>query len=399
VSKAVIFDTTLRDGEQAPGMSMSPADKMRMARKLVELHVDVIEAGFPASSESDAIAVNQIAAELGRDVTVAALCRATPEDIDKGARALEPAQRRRLHVFVPCSDLHIFAKLESSREAVRAAAVAGIRKARQFTDDVQFGLEDASRADRGYLCELISAGIDAGATTIAVADTVGYFTPWETEQFVHDLQAGVPGLANVTLSVHCHNDLGMGVVNALAGLRTGARQAECTINGIGERAGNSSLEELVMALASRFSYFGLETEIDTTQLVPASRLLSEIIGTPVQPNKAVVGENAFAHEAGIHQHGVLVNPLTYEIMTPASVGAESSRLVFGRHSGRHALTAVLEQNRVHLRAEQIAELMGWVKARTQTERSVPVEDLVAMARDLESSAGTPAASGVQGGGA
>jgi 2-isopropylmalate synthase len=364
-------------------MSMGPIDKLRMARKLTELRVDVIEAGFPASSELDAEAVQGIAKELGSDITIACLCRAKSDDIEIGMRALEPAAKRRLHVFVPCSDLHISAKLESTREDVCRAAVDGITKARQFTDDVQFGLEDASRADRGYLCDLISAGIEAGATTVAVADTVGYLTPWETDQFVNELHAGIPRLADITLSVHCHNDLGMGVINSLAGLRAGARQAECTVNGIGERAGNSSLEELVMALATRPSFFALETGIDTTKLVPASRLLSEIVGVPVQPNKAIVGTNAFAHEAGIHQHGVLVNPLTYEIMTPESVGAESSRLVFGRHSGRHALAAVLEQNGLSPRPGQLDGLLSWLKAQTAaTDKSIPVSQILDRAREV-----------------
>jgi 2-isopropylmalate synthase len=383
MDKVVIFDTTLRDGEQAPGMSMGPVAKLRIARKLTDLRVDVIEAGFPASSETDAEAVNKIARELGGDVAIACLCRARAEDVEKGARALEPAANKRLHVFVPCSDLHISAKLESSREAVRDAAVRGISQARQFTDDVQFGLEDASRADRDYLAELISAGIAAGATTVAIADTVGYLTPWETGQFVADLYSRVPQLGAVTLSVHCHNDLGMGVTNSLAGLRSGARQVECTINGIGERAGNSSLEEVIMSLTTRPNFFGLTTGIDTTQLVPASRLLSETIGVPIQPNKAIVGENAFAHEAGIHQHGVLVNPLTYEIMTPESVGAESSRLVFGRHSGRRALAAILEQHAVALPAGQVDELMRWLKAQTiTTDKPVAVSAILDQAREM-----------------
>jgi 2-isopropylmalate synthase len=288
-----------------------------------------------------------------------------------------------MHVFVPCSDLHISAKLESTREAVREAAARGIAQARQFTGDVQFGLEDASRADRDYLAGLISAGIAAGATTVAIADTVGYLTPWETGHFVTDLYDRVPELADVILSVHCHNDLGMGVTNSLAGLRSGARQVECTINGIGERAGNSSLEEVVMSLATRPGFFGLTTGVDTTQLVPASRTLSEVINVPIQPNKAIVGENAFAHEAGIHQHGVLVNPLTYEIMTPESVGAESSRLIFGRHSGRHALAAILEQHAVVLPPEQVDELMRWLKAQTTAQdKPVAVNAILDRAREM-----------------
>ncbi|MGF7235867.1 MAG: 2-isopropylmalate synthase [Frankia sp.] len=402
MNRVIVFDTTLRDGEQAPGMTLGVDAKFRIARTLTNLGVDVVEAGFPASAENDAIAVSGIAREYGRDVTVAALCRANTSDIETAARALAPAARRRFHVFVPASDLHIQAKLESDRATVLANARTGIAAAREHSDDVQFGLEDATRADRGYLAELIRAAIDVGATTVAIADTVGYLTPIEMSELVTDLFRRVPALADVVLSVHCHDDLGMAVANSLAGVSAGARQVECTINGIGERAGNAALEEIVMALATRSALFGLGVGVDTTKLCDTSAALARELGLTIPPNKAVVGANAFAHEAGIHQHGVLANPLTYEIMTPESVGAPGTKLVFGQHSGRRALAAMLDQHGIALAGSQLRMLMDDIKDEGAT---VPVPRVLEMAhariaadRPVLTAPGRPAAGDSEPGG-
>jgi 2-isopropylmalate synthase len=388
MDRVTIFDTTLRDGEQAPGMSMNSEAKLHVAQKLVELGVDVIEAGFPASNEEDFEAVRRIAATFGKDVTVAALSRASVGDIQTTVDALAAADRNRLHVFVPASDLHIQAKLESDRATVLAAVETGTALARRYCDDVQFGFEDASRADRGYLCELISTAIREGATTVAVADTVGYLTPFETAEMVSDLYRRVPRLHEVVLSVHCHDDLGMAVANTLAGVTAGARQVECTINGIGERAGNAALEEVVMALATRSALYECGINIDTTRLCDTSAALAEAVGLTIPPNKAVVGGNAFAHEAGIHQHGVLANPLTYEIMTPESVGASPSRIVFGRHSGRHALSSLLCQYAITLDRHQLRDLLDHVKAETNAG-AVPVPRILEMAYALAEASDQP----------
>ncbi len=330
-----IFDTTLRDGEQAPGCSMTLAEKLRVAKALSELNVDIIEAGFPAASPGDFESVKAIA-ERNFGPTICGLARCNPADIEKVYEAVKGADKHRIHVFVATSAIHREHKLKMAKEEIIKSAVGAVQMARELVDDVEFSPEDASRTELSYLAEVVSAAIEAGARTVNIPDTVGYTVPAEFDQLFRYLKANVPNIEDVTLSVHCHNDLGMAVANSLAAVTAGARQIECTINGIGERAGNCSLEEAVMALKTRAEFFGLETGIDTTRLYPTSRLVSTITGMHPPRNKAIVGENAFAHEAGIHQHGMLQHASTYEIMRPEEVGIPKSNLVLGKHSGRHA---------------------------------------------------------------
>ena len=341
-ARITVFDTTLRDGEQSPGCSMNVQEKLRMARQLDRLGVDVIEAGFPIASDGDFEAVQAIAAAVRRPV-IAGLARACTPDIERAWQALKGAARPRIHVFLATSDIHLKYKLRISRAQCLEHARESVRLAKSFCPDVEFSPEDATRTDRDFLCEVVQAVIDAGATTVNIPDTVGYTMPAEFAEMIQMLRERVRGIENITISVHCHNDLGLAVANTLAALAAGARQVECTINGIGERAGNASLEEIVMATRVRPDRYAYETAVVSEQLYPASQVLSEITGVPVQPNKAIIGRNAFAHEAGIHQDGVLKNPLTYEIMTPQSVGVPDSRLVLGKHSGRHALSLRCEQ--------------------------------------------------------
>lgn len=331
-----IFDTSLRDGEQAPGFSMGRAAKLRLARSLEELGVDVIEAGFPSASDGDFEAVQAIARELRKPV-VCALARCVATDIEACARALEPAAHRRIHLFLATSPLHREFKLAMSREQVIDNAVRAIETARRHFDDVEFSAEDAIRTEPDYLAEVFSAAIAAGAGTVNVPDTVGYTTPAEMAERIAYLRRHVRGIERAVISTHCHDDLGLAVANSLAAVAAGARQVECTVGGIGERAGNASLEEVVMALATRAERFGVATGIDTRKLYPTARLLSQLTGQPIARNKAVIGENAFAHESGIHQHGMLKHRGTYEIMKPEDVGFSRSQLVLGKHSGRHAL--------------------------------------------------------------
>jgi 2-isopropylmalate synthase len=341
-ARITVFDTTLRDGEQSPGCSMNVQEKLRMARQLDRLGVDVIEAGFPIASDGDFEAVQAIAAAVRRPV-IAGLARACAPDIERAWQALKGAARPRIHVFLATSDIHLKYKLRISRAQCLEQARESVRLAKSFCQDVEFSPEDATRTDRDFLCEVVQAVIDEGATTVNIPDTVGYTMPAEFAEIIQMLRERVRGIENITISVHCHNDLGLAVANTLAALAAGARQVECTINGIGERAGNASLEEIVMATRVRPDRYAYETAVVSEQLYPASQVLSEITGVPVQPNKAIIGRNAFAHEAGIHQDGVLKNPLTYEIMTPQSVGVPDSRLVLGKHSGRHALSLRCEQ--------------------------------------------------------
>jgi 2-isopropylmalate synthase len=331
-----IFDTTLRDGEQAPGCSMHLEEKLRMARQLDRLGVDVIEAGFPISSKGDFEAVRAIAHEVRRP-RIAALARAKREDISLAWDSLREAAHPRIHVFLATSDIHLEHKLKISRAQALEQAWDSVALAKSLCDDVEFSPEDATRSDVDFLCAVVQAAIDAGATTINIPDTVGYTVPAEYAQLISTLRERVAGMDTATMSVHCHNDLGLAVANSLAAIEAGARQVECTVNGIGERAGNAALEEVVMALRVRSDRLPYRTGIHTEQICPSSKLLSELIGFAAQPNKAIVGSNAFAHEAGIHQHGVLSNPLCYEIMTPESVGLAANRIVLGKHSGRHAL--------------------------------------------------------------
>ena len=339
-ARITVFDTTLRDGEQSPGCSMNVQEKARLARQLDRLGVDVIEAGFPIASDGDFAAVQAVAAAVPRPV-IAALARAARHDIERAAQALKAAVRPRIHVFLATSDIHLQHKLRISRQQCLEQAADAVRYAGTFCDDVEFSPEDATRTDPEFLFQVLDAVVQAGATTLNIPDTVGYTVPVEFGALIRSIRQRVP--ASVVISSHCHNDLGLAVANSLAAIEAGARQVECTINGIGERAGNASLEEIVMALRVRADKYAYETAIASEHLYPTSQMLEEITGIPVQPNKAIIGRNAFAHEAGIHQDGMLKNPLTYEIMTPKSVGVPDSKLVLGKHSGRHALSLRCEQ--------------------------------------------------------
>ncbi len=340
--RITIFDTTLRDGEQSPGCSMNVQEKLHLAQQLDRLGVDVIEAGFPISSDGDFEAVQRIAATVRRPI-IAGLARACAGDVDRAWQALQGAARPRIHVFLATSDIHLQYKLRITREQCLQQAQDAVRHAKSLCADVEFSPEDATRTDVRFLCRVVEAVIAAGATTVNIPDTVGYTMPEEYGQLIRTLRENVAGIEKVTISTHCHNDLGLAVANSLAGVQNGARQVECTINGIGERAGNASLEEVVMAMRVRRDRYPFETGVTSEQLYASSQVLADITRVPVQPNKAITGRNAFAHEAGIHQDGMLKNPLTYEIMTPQSVGVPDSRLVLGKHSGRHALALRCEQ--------------------------------------------------------
>lgn len=379
-----IFDTTLRDGEQAPGYSMSRAQKRRIAQALAELGVDIIEAGFAQASDEDFAAVHAIAGEL-RGPTVCALARCQFGDIETAARALEPAQKPRIHVFIATSPLHREHKLGMSKQQVIDAAVAGVRRARELCGDVEFSAEDAMRTEPEYLAEIMAAVIEAGAQTLNVPDTVGYTTPAEMAERIAYLKRHVRGIERAILSVHCHNDLGMAVANSLAAVGAGARQVECTLTGIGERAGNAALEEVVMALRTRAELFKVETGIVTQRLYPTARLLTNLLGMSLPRNKAVVGENAFAHEAGIHQHGMLKHRGTYEIMRPEDVGFARSQLVLGKHSGRHALRERLAMLGHEPGETQLDEIFARFKTLADRKREVFDNDLEALAlgRDPE----------------
>ncbi len=333
--KLIIFDTTLRDGEQSPGASMTRDEKVRIARALERLKVDIIEAGFPAASEGDFTAV-QAVAETVKNSTVCGLARALDRDIDRAGEALKGAERSRIHTFIATSPIHMQMKLKMEPEQVIEYAVRAVKRARQYTDDVEFSAEDAGRSEEDFLCRILEAVIDAGASTLNIPDTVGYSIPSEFGATIASLMQRIPNADKAIFSVHCHNDLGMAVANSLSAVMSGARQVECTINGLGERAGNASLEEVVMAIKTRHDAFNCETRLDTREILTCSKLVSSITGFPVQPNKAIVGANAFAHESGIHQDGVLKNRETYEIMRAEDVGWSANRMVLGKHSGRNA---------------------------------------------------------------
>ena len=334
--RVYFFDTTLRDGEQSPGCSMYMAEKLRMARQLELLGVDVIEAGFAIASEGDFAAVREVSREV-RGPRICSLSRAKEEDIVASARALEPAERSRIHIFLASFDIHLQYKLQISREKALELVDKSVRLARTYADDVEFSPEDASRSDRDFLCAMVQVAVDAGATVINLPDTVGYTVPHEYAAIFRLMKERIRGIENIVLSSHCHNDLGLAVANSLAALEAGARQVECTINGIGERAGNAALEEVAAAIHVRQDQLPYHHSLDLKQLYPTSQVLGEIITFSPAPNKAVVGSNAFSHEAGIHQHGVMSNPLCYEIITPSQVGVPANRMVLGKHSGRHAL--------------------------------------------------------------
>ncbi len=383
-----IFDTTLRDGEQAPGCSMTLREKLRVAKALADLNVDVIEAGFPAASPGDFDAVQAIAEE-NRGPTICGLARCHPEDIEKVHAAVKSADRHRIHVFVATSAIHREHKLRMAKEEIIRRAVGAIRLARELCDDVEFSPEDASRTELAYLAEVVTAAIEAGATTVNIPDTVGYTVPAEFDKLFHYLKKNVPGIDDVTLSVHCHDDLGMAVANSLAAVNAGARQVECTINGIGERAGNCSLEEVVMAVRTRAEFFGLETGIDTTRLYPTSRLVAGITGMQVPRNKAIVGENAFAHEAGIHQHGMLQHASTYEIMRPEDVGISRSNLVLGKHSGRHAFRDRVRDLGFDLDEFELNRVFNEFKKLADKKKDMYDGDIEAIVLNADSASGGP----------
>jgi 2-isopropylmalate synthase len=375
--KIRIFDTTLRDGEQSPGCSMNLQEKIKMARQLENLGVDIIEAGFPIASEGDFQAVRAIS-EICETATVAALCRTTELDIARAAEALRKAQKSRIHTFVATSDIHLEYKLQKTRAQVLEMTRNAVRLAKNHAGEVEFSAEDATRSDVDFICEVFAVAVEEGATILNVPDTVGYTLPNEYSNLIRTVKEKVIGERDVTISVHCHNDLGLAVANSLAAVEAGARQVECTINGIGERAGNASLEEFVMALVVRADKMPFAHRIDTTQIYPTSQLLSSIISFGVQPNKAIVGRNAFAHEAGIHQHGVLSNPLCYEIMTPQSVGVPSNDIVLGKHSGRHALVARYNELGVELDATEINEVYQKFTALADKKKNIYDQDLLAI---------------------
>jgi 2-isopropylmalate synthase len=380
IHDVLIFDTTLRDGEQAPGNSLSPEEKLRLARQLDALNVDVMEAGFPAASEGDYRSVVQIAGEVRRPV-IAALARCHERDIELAGEAIRPAERGRVHVFISTSDLHIKDKLKTTRDDVLARARAAVRQARQYTDDVEFSAEDASRTDPEFLCRIVEAAIAEGARTVNLPDTVGYAMPEEYGEMFRSVQARVPGADRVVLSAHCHDDLGLAVANSLAAIAAGARQVECTVNGIGERAGNAAMEELVMASHVRGPALGFRCNVDTREIYRTSQLLGYLTGSFPPPNKAVVGRNAFAHESGIHQHGMLQNGLTYEIIRPEMVGIPRSTLVLGKHSGRHALERRYRELGYDLTDLQLAEVYRQFSALADRKREILDEDLLALVHE------------------
>jgi len=382
-----IFDTTLRDGEQSPGCSMNLQEKVALARQLERLGVDVIEAGFPIASDGDFEAVQAIAKEI-EGATICGLARTGEMDVERAARAVESARRSRIHTFIATSDIHLEYKLRMTREQVLAEVDRAVRQARDAVDDVEFSAEDATRSNWDFLVEVFSAAVEAGATTLNVPDTVGYTTPREYGDLIAFLRERVTGADDVVFSVHCHNDLGLAVANSLSAIRSGARQVECTVNGIGERAGNTSLEEVVMALKTRNEEFdGLDTRVNTREIYPSSRLLSSITGVQVQPNKAIVGDNAFAHEAGIHQDGVLKAAITYEIMTPESIGRASNELVLGKHSGRHAFRDRLEELGFSVAGEDFERAFKRFKDLADAKKVIYNEDLEAIVADSVQTAG------------
>jgi 2-isopropylmalate synthase len=376
-NQIVFFDTTLRDGEQSPGCTMHHEEKLRMAHQLAALGVDVLEAGFAIASKGDSDSIRMIAREV-RGTRIASLARCKREDIEAAARAIEPAEKSRIHTFLASSDLHLEAKLKITRAEALDQAAEAVRLARTFADDVEFSAEDATRTDPDFLVEIVTVAVQAGATTINVPDTVGYTTPDEYAATFRMLLAKVPGVENVILSTHCHNDLGMAVANTLAGIQAGARQVECTVTGIGERAGNAALEEIAAALMVRRDKLPYTNNIKMEKLYPTSKTLAEFISFGCSPNKAVVGANAFAHESGIHQHGVMANPLTYEIMTPESVGVPANNMVLGKHSGRRLLEQRLTELGHTLTRSQLDEVYHRFTELADRKKSIYDQDLLGL---------------------
>ncbi|QLA16671.1 2-isopropylmalate synthase [Desulfolutivibrio sulfoxidireducens] len=372
--RVYIFDTTLRDGEQSPGATMTPQEKVRMARQLETLGVDIIEAGFPAASDGDFESVRMIAAAV-KNVQVAALCRALTSDIDRGFAAIKDAVNPRIHTFIATSELHMKHKLGKAPHEVMDMAKAAVSHAASLTKNVEFSAEDASRSEPEFLAAMCELAIEAGATTVNIPDTVGYAQPAEFAELIRFLLGRVKNSRKAVFAVHCHNDLGLAAANTLAALAAGARQAEVTLSGIGERAGNAALEQVVMALRTRPNYYNLETGIDSEQIYPSCRLLSRVIGMPIPPYQSIIGRNAFAHESGIHQHGMLKDRRTYEIMTPQSIGRAGTEMVLGKHSGRHALKAKIEQLNYRLADDQIDAVFEAVKELADRKKQIYDEDV------------------------
>lgn len=369
-----IFDTTLRDGEQSPGNTMNTQEKLRVARQLELLGVDIIEAGFPIASEGDFEAVRQIAMSV-KNCQIAGLARANNEDIDRAWEAIKVAKMPRIHTFISTSDIHLKHQFKKTRDEVLKIAVASVKRAKKYTGNVEFSAMDATRSDWDYLCKMVAETINAGATTVNIPDTVGYAVPHEFGDLIRYIRENVPNIDKAVISVHCHNDLGLAVANSIAAIHNGARQVECTVNGIGERAGNASLEEIAMILRTRKANFTADTRIVSEKIYPTSRLITAITGVPVQPNKAIVGANAFAHESGIHQDGLLKSKLTYEIMTPESVGIAKSSLVLGKHSGRHAFRDRIENLGYILDDKELNLAFKRFKALSDMKKNVYDEDI------------------------
>ena len=379
-----IFDTTLRDGEQSPGFSMNTDEKIRLAHQIEALGVDIIEAGFPIASDDDAHAVKLVATEIKTPV-IAALARCNPADIECAGESLKPAARSRIHTFIATSDLHLERKLRISREDCLEAVVTAVKQARQYTDDIEFSAEDATRSDMDFLCTVVEAAISVGATTINLPDTVGYCTPEEIQDFFTEVRQRVANIDDIILSTHCHDDLGLAVANSLAAVQAGVRQVECTINGIGERAGNASLEEIVMATRVKPDRLPYETDVVSTELFRTSQMLTELTHESVQANKAIVGRNAFAHEAGIHQDGVIKDRRTYEIMKPEDVGVEST-LVLGKHSGRHAVKKQCQDQGYELTRFELDRVYREVIALADRQKSVSEVDLSRIVETIRTAA-------------
>ncbi len=378
--RVLVFDTTLRDGEQSPGASMTIEEKLMLAEQLERLRVDIIEAGFPISSDGDFESVRRIAQKI-HTITIAGLARASKGDIDRCWAAVRSAAKPRIHVFIATSDIHLKYKLKKTRDEVLEEARQSVAYAKSLCPDVEFSAEDSTRSDLPYLCRIVESVIDAGANVVNIPDTVGYTFPTEYAERIQYLRAHVPNIGKTVLSVHCHNDLGLAVANSLIAIQNGVRQVECTINGIGERAGNASLEEIVMSLRTRKDLFGIETGINTHEIFPSSSMVTNLTGMIVQPNKAIVGRNAFAHEAGIHQDGVIKEKLTYEIMRPEDVGIKESKLVMGKHSGRHALRRRYEELGFDLSDAELEKAYTLIKQVADRKKEVFDEDLIVTVRD------------------